>query len=79
MFKRQVKFKIFFYLTMDVLSHVLGNEKVHVYHVLSQKKAAEFYKRLPQTLENMLNFILEKKLCFSEVFKDLECNFKAKD
>ena len=79
MFKRQVKFKIFFYLTVDVLSHVLGNEKVHVYHVLSQKKAAEFYERLPQTLENMLNFILEKNHCFSRVFKDLECNFRAKD
>ena len=64
---------------MDVLSHVLGNEKVHAYRVLSQKKAATFYERLPQTLENMLNFILEKNHCFSRVFKDLECNFRAKD
>ena len=31
-------------------SHVLRNEKVHVYHVLSQKKAAWFYERfIPQT------------------------------
>ena len=79
MFKRRVKFKIFFYLTVDVVSHVLGNKKVHAYHVLLQKKAAKFYERLPQTLENMLNFILKKTHCFSEVFKDLERNFRGKD
>ena len=62
MFKRQVKLKIFFYLTVDILCSVLGNEKVDVYHVPSQKKAAEFYERLPQTLRNVLNFVLEKNI-----------------
>ena len=79
MFKRQVKDKIFFYLTVDILCLVLGNEKVDAYHVPSQKKAAEFYKRLPQTLKNALNFVLEKNHCLSKVFKDHERNFRAKD
>ena len=35
--KREVKFKIFFYLTVDILSHVLGNEKVHSYRVRAEK------------------------------------------
>ena len=64
---------------MDILSHVLGNEKVHAYHVPSQKKAAKFYERLPQTLKNALNFVLEKNHCLSKVFKGHECNFRAKD
>ena len=67
--KRQVKFKIFFYLTVDILSHVLGNEKVHSYHVPLQKKTDEFYERLPQTLNNALN-----SHCFSKVFKDHKRN-----
>ena len=79
MFKKQVKFEIFFYLTMDILCPVLGNEKVDAYHVPSEKKAAEFYERLPQTLKNVLNFVLEKNHCLSKVFKDHERNFRAKD
>ena len=75
-FKRQVKFKIFFYLAVDILSHVLGNEKVHAYHVPLQKKAAEFYDRLPQTLKNVLNFVVEKaivSLKFSRITNAIEC------
>ena len=64
MLKRWVKFKIFFYLTVDILSHVLGDKKVHAYHVPSQKRAAEFYEGLPQTLKDTLNFVLEKKPLF---------------
>ena len=52
MLKRQVKDKIFFYLTVDILSHILGNKTVHAHHVPSQKRAAEFYKGLSQTLKN---------------------------
>ena len=66
---------------MDILFYVLtGNKKVHVYNVPSQKRlAAKFYERLPQTLKNVLNFVLEKNHCFSKVFKDHEHNFRAKD
>ena len=68
------------YLFMDILFYVLGNKKVPVYHVPSQKRlAAKFYERLPQTLKNVLNFVLEKNHCFSKVFKDHEHNFRAKD
>ena len=41
---------------------MLGNEKVHTYHVPSRKKAGKFFKRLPQTLKNTLNFVLEKNI-----------------
>ena len=63
---------------MVILSHVLGNEKVHAYHVPLQKKAAEFYERLPQTLTNVLNFVLEKAIvCFkaivSRITNAIEC------
>ena len=61
---------------MDILSHVLGNEKVHTYHVPLQKKAAEFYERLPQTLKNVLNFVVEKaivSLKFSRITNAIEC------
>ena len=41
---------------------MLGNEKVHTYHVPSRKKAGKFFERLPQTLKNTLNFVLEKNI-----------------
>ena len=66
--KRQVKFKIFFYLTVDILSHMLGDTKVHAYHVPQQKRATEFYEGLPQTLKSTLNFVLEKKTVVSLKF-----------
>ena len=69
MLKRQVKDKIFFYLTVDKLSHMLGNKTVHAHHVPSQKRAAEFYKGLSQTLKNTLNFVLEKEPLFLQSFQ----------
>ena len=57
---------------------MLGNKKVHVYHVPSQKRAAEFYEGLPQTLKNTLNFVLEKKTLFLLSFQGSWTQFQSK-
>ena len=62
MFKKQVKFEIFFYLTVDILCPVLGNEKVDAYHTCSiGEKSSWILREITSNFKERAKFRTRKK------------------
>ena len=58
---------------------MLGNKEVYAYHVPLQKKQAQFYERLTQTLKNALYmyFPVELKPLFLLSFQGSQMQFQS--